>query len=86
MLDQAAVNARILLKCKFISDDNEVAVTPQYCLKRLYMQLATDHLQERHSIMSLRNDLKLGIAGILGIDRMTEGQGHKTQPLYPLLK
>lgn len=68
MLNQAAANVRILLKCKYTCDGNRTPVTPQFCLKRLYMHLARDHLRERHGTMSIRTDLKLGITAVLSIE------------------
>lgn len=71
MLDQAAVNARILLKCKLANGNDHKKVTAQYCLERIYLHLARDHLSEKYTICSLREELRVGIAGILSVSKDT---------------
>ena len=68
MLDQAIVNARILLACKYKNEGNTTKVTAQYCLEKVYMHLVKDHLAERYTIPTLRHDIKLGIKEILDLD------------------
>ena len=69
MLDQAAVNARILLKCKLAKENVPKKITAQFCLERIYLHLARDHLSEKYTTCTLREDLKAGIAGILSVPK-----------------
>lgn len=65
MLDQAAVNARILLKCKYYNAGDSTAVTAEQCLKTLYLHLVRDHLVERYTNPTLRHYIRKGIGSIL---------------------
>lgn len=69
MLDQAIVNARILLACKYMKNGKRTKeLTAQYCLEKVYFHLVKDFLFERYKMPTLRHDIKLGIKGILGLD------------------
>lgn len=68
ILDQAIVNARILLKCKYKNRGINKKVTAIECLEDLYIYLITPYLQERYTTCTLRRDIKVGIAAILKID------------------
>lgn len=68
MLDQAAVNARILLKCKRVNSGDDRSVTAISCLQNLALYLVTPHLRQRYTMGTIRTELKLGIAGILGLN------------------
>jgi len=68
MLDQAAVNARILLKCKLKSDNSTEKSTAIMCLENVYMYLIKPYIIERFKMPTLRRDIKTGIAAILNID------------------
>lgn len=65
MLDQAAVNARILLTCKYRNDNISKKVSAVDCLNALYLFLTKPQLQRRLEIETLRADLRLGISTIL---------------------
>ncbi|XP_071626836.1 uncharacterized protein [Temnothorax longispinosus] len=65
ILDQAAVNARILLKCKNSVREDTSKVTAESCLNQIYLHLVKAHLQERYTIPTIRKDIKCGIANIL---------------------
>jgi len=69
ILDQAIVNARILLTCKNRINNVPGKITAIDCLDKVYKFLITPYLQQRYEIVSLRKDIKLGIAGILKLDR-----------------
>lgn len=76
ILDQAMVNARILLKCHRINRGDERPVTAVYCLETVIRHLVTPHLQERYRIPSLRLDVKYAIGAIINQDvrkKSTEG-------------
>lgn len=68
ILDQAIVNSRILLTCKLKIDGSSEKVTAIDCLEKLHMHLVTPHIQNRYAIVTLRKDIRLGIAGILQLD------------------
>lgn len=74
MLDQTAVNARILLACKRRNEQNNPVetnknpVTASYCLEKIYLYLVTPHLQERYTTLTIRRYLRTAIGGILNID------------------
>lgn len=66
MLDQAAVNARILLHSKMKIDDPHFKKTKaSMCLRALAFHLYKPHLEKRMNKASLRTDLKLSIKAIL---------------------
>lgn len=67
MLDQSAVNARILLSCKNVNEGKS-AVTADFCLNEIIKKLVEPTLQERFTMITIRKDIRYGIAGILGID------------------
>lgn len=68
MLDQAAVNARILVQCQRERAGLNKRITAQDCLRELSLTLVRPELDERLLLPTLRNDLKLGILGILKKD------------------
>lgn len=70
ILDQAIVNARILLMCKNKINNINKKVSAVECLESLYQYLVKPYLQKRYNQISLRKDLRYGIAGILKIDRL----------------
>jgi len=75
ILDQAAVNARILLKCKNSVRGDTSQVTPESCLNQIYLHLVKAHLQEQYTIPTIRKDIKCGIANILHLqDRPAFGE------------
>jgi len=67
MLDQAVVNARILLKCKLRADNSTEKCTAIMCLEKLYMYLITPYITQRYERSTLRRNIKIGIATILKI-------------------
>ncbi|KAL7294239.1 hypothetical protein TKK_0012255 [Trichogramma kaykai] len=68
ILDQAIVNARILYACKLKNDDKSHKVTAIECLEKLHLFLAKAYLERRYATVTLRLDVRLGIAGILNKD------------------
>jgi len=68
MLDQAVINARILLKCKLRVDNSTEKCTAIMCLEKLYMYLITPYITQWYETSTLRRDIKIGIAMILKID------------------
>lgn len=66
MLDMAAINSKILLKC--INAGRNVKIVSQSCLKTLYLHLCKDYLLESFNMSFLRIDLLLRIKSILGLD------------------
>lgn len=69
MLDQAAVNSRVLLKCKLKADNSKDKCTAVSCLEKLSLYLIKPYLLKKYNdTVTLRRDLKVGIAGILGLD------------------
>lgn len=67
MLDIAAVNARILLKCKYVNEGNNRKVTAKECLDKITMHLVKPFLERRLKEESLRSYLRSGISSILGM-------------------
>lgn len=65
MLDMAAVNARILLKCKLMRDGITRRLTAKKCLDALIMHLVTPHMIRRSKEPSLRIALRVSINTIL---------------------
>lgn len=61
MLDQAIVNARILLRCKLNMTESQQKVSARYCLKQLYRHLTKPHLLERQKMPKLRLTIKNAI-------------------------
>ncbi|XP_058803567.1 piggyBac transposable element-derived protein 4-like [Phymastichus coffea] len=68
MLDIAAVNARILLKCKLVNNGVKKSISAKACLDKLVMHLVTPHLVRRSTEPTLRNSLRAGINTILNKD------------------
>ena len=58
----------ILETDQYTKDGIATKITEQYCLEKIYFHLAKDYLTESFAITTLRNDIKLGIKGILGLD------------------
>ena len=84
MLDQAAVNARILCNLKHLNNEGHTPLTAKESLKRIIRHLVTPHLQERYSMSSIRINIKKNIADFLGIDvKSTTNNNHErlTLPL-----
>ena len=70
ILDQAIVNARILLLCKNKINNVQEKVTAIDCLDKIYKLLVKPHLQRRYNeIITLRKDIRIVIAAILQIDQ-----------------
>lgn len=67
ILDQAAVNARILQNCYNKNNNINKNVTAISSLEAIYQHLVTPHLQARYQVSSLRKNIKVGIATILKI-------------------
>lgn len=70
MLDHAAVNSRILVKCKAVLSGQEERIAAKFCLKMLYSSLVIPLLQERYTYPSIRLSLKFTIAEVLQRERM----------------
>jgi len=68
MFDQAAVNAKILLQCKYNKERKNIKVIVHDCLKHLSLHLVTPTLQEHYFMPTICIDLKL-VIGILKTDR-----------------
>ncbi|KAL7292612.1 hypothetical protein TKK_0013742 [Trichogramma kaykai] len=68
ILDQTIVNARILYACKLKNDDKSYKVTAIECLEKLHLFLVKPYLERRYATVTLRLDIRLGIAGILNKD------------------
>ncbi|XP_018407155.1 PREDICTED: uncharacterized protein LOC108783160 [Cyphomyrmex costatus] len=71
MLDQAAVNARIMLNCTQLKEGQKPAKAFQ-CLESLFKHLLFPYLTQRYTNRSLRKPIILGIQEILKIDRLSE--------------
>jgi len=69
ILDQAAVNARILLHCKNYKNNRNVKITAHDCLRELSLALVKPQLEERVTMITLRANLKYGIMSILKTDQ-----------------
>lgn len=67
MLDIAAVNARILLKCKYVNEGNKRKVTAKECLDKISMHLIKPFLERRLKEERLRSYSRIGIQTILEI-------------------
>lgn len=65
MLDQAAVSARILLKCKLINEGKTSKVSAQQCLEQLVDYLVKPMLQERLTIATIQKDIRYAISAML---------------------
>ena len=75
MLDQAAVNSPILLKCKLKADISNDKCSAINCLEKLSLYLIRPYLLKKYNdTVTLRRDLKGGIAGNLGLDIQKEGE------------
>ena len=68
MLDQAIVNARILLACKLRAAKRNEKCSAINCLEKVYLHLVTPFLKKRYEMVTIRKDLKLAIAGIIKKD------------------
>ncbi|KAL1513769.1 hypothetical protein ABEB36_003135 [Hypothenemus hampei] len=78
MLDQAIVNARILLKCKLINVNKDRPLPATECLETIYRYLIVPYLQIRQTCPSLRFDIKIGISGILDSDKELAQPSNRT--------
>lgn len=81
ILDQAAVNARILLNC-LKRNLNQNKIQTKYCLEDLTLNWIMPYLRSRISNPSLRKDLRIAIGAILDIDGV-EGKGEE-RPYLPV--
>lgn len=68
ILDQAIVNARILLSCKLINDKRTKKVSAQQCMQGVIDYLTKPFLMKRYKTVTLRKDIRYSIAGILKMD------------------
>lgn len=68
MLDQAAVNARILMQCKLQKDGINKRITAHECLRELSLALVRSQLEKRLLVPTIRSSLKQGIIAILKKD------------------
>ena len=73
MLDQAAVNAHILLQCAKQNANQNFNVRAYNCLRDLSLYLVTPYLQSRLAIQSLRTGLRLGIKATLKVPKTPAG-------------
>lgn len=62
MLDQAILNARILLTRKLKASNSREKVSAITCLGKVAIYLMKPHLIERYNTLTLRRDWKIGIA------------------------
>ena len=68
MLDQAAVNARILHTCKLINEKKPAKITAQSCLEDI-IHLVKPMLQERlNNTFNLHKDILVGIKAMLAVE------------------
>ena len=81
MLDQAVVNSRILLTCKLKSIGSNEKYSAVKCLELLSQYLMKPYLKKRYELVTLRRDLKVGIAGILGLDSHKEASYERVKLL-----
>lgn len=65
ILDQAIVNARILMSVKSIQNGTNKKITAMYCLEKIYLHLIKPHLEDRYKSSKLNKDLRTGIGTIL---------------------
>lgn len=72
ILDMAIVNARILMKCMLKNNGIEKKVTAISCLDELYLHLVTPYLERRYETITLRKDIRIGIAAILKKDNLPD--------------
>lgn len=75
MLDQAAVNARILKQCKNWTQKNRHKNTAHEAIESIVTHLVTPHLIDRSKIKQLRSDVKTGIIGMLSEEPFEEYNG-----------
>lgn len=68
ILDQAAVNARILLKCSQVNANINKKLSAAECLHRLSRHLLIPHLQQRVNNPLVRTSIRVGIKVILNMD------------------
>lgn len=68
ILDQAAVNARILLQCAYNIVDKKEKIQASACLKSLAVFLAEPHLKQRLNNRAVRTNIQTGIRTILNLD------------------
>lgn len=72
MLDQAAVNARILHKCKLINEGKTTKISAQSSLEELIRNLVKPSLQERLTNVHIRKDILFAIRAMLGVEQAPE--------------
>lgn len=72
MLDQAAVNARILLTCSNANKNSKEKTSAKDCLQKLALHLVRPLLRTRINNPTLRRDIRLGISGILNENETSE--------------
>jgi len=73
LLDQAAVNARILLNCANIKEEKK-PISAFHCIESLYKYLIMPYLQQRYTNRSLRRNIIICIGEILKKDRLSGPQ------------
>ena len=66
-IDQAIVNARILMKCKCENSINKPTMETDG-LQNFYIYLVKPYLEQRYATLNLQRDSKIGIAEILKKD------------------
>ena len=65
MRDEAAVNSRILLKCKLVNQGINTNLTAKKCLDKLSLYLVKPFLERRYSNETVRRSLRDAISTIL---------------------
>lgn len=78
------------LKCKCVNNNTNKKTTAIDCLENLYFYLVKPYMEDRYTIITLRKDIKFGIAGILKKDiasdrplRQIELSSQQRCPLCP---
>lgn len=71
MLDQAAVNSLILLKCKLVNQGINTNLTAKKCLDKLSLYLVKPFLERRYSYETVRKSLRN--ATVLNKSRPADG-------------
>lgn len=72
MIDQAAVNSRILLKCKLVNRGITTNLTAKKCLDKLSLYLVKPFLERRYSNEIVRKSLRDAIGTILNKSRPSD--------------
>lgn len=80
MLDQAAVNARILLQCSLVNTGVSVKTRASECLKNLAFHLMKPLLEDRSQNPAIRSDVKMGIRCLLSRNAPTTVQNEEARP------